>query len=450
MATNTNELSDTDRRIRVQCSCGERLTTLPQYAGKWLKCSACGKAIVVPASGSSLTRRTSPLVEGEAAGTGMNTLILMWSLVGVFVLASVLFLVWHSHSSHQAKVITANNRISEATASANEWLSGNSLLDGEAVEEQLADSLKNDDATRRVYGEATLVQVRERREQIFKQAEVAVIFEDAKKQIDGKNIEKAIELLRKCTVDPHSAVKVDAQQLLAEVEIAMSDALTVDTLVTMTDEGFDRVKTIGEIRDGKVTHPVLAAARNETVKRNLEKAIQRREETRIAQKKHREEERLAQLKRQQEEEERLKVEQAQLARLASASLLDITDDPDKYVGLTYTFVVWINGRSVKREKETNNEDKVVVDGYVLEMAPGERNPNKSDNIGNRFGVQPDELNPFISSKEVARALQDILDPTSYRKFRVTFTVKAVVLNEWKPLGKRSVGYLAEISNIELP
>ena len=292
MATNTNQAGDA-RRINVQCSCGKRLAALPKHAGKRIKCPACGQAVVVPTGGASLPARTSPQVEDEAEGTGKNTLITLWSFVGVFVLACVLFVVWHSHSSHQAKVAAANDRISEAVASANDWLAGNSSLDGESVEERLVDALKNDDAKERTDGEAALDKVRQRREQLFKRAETAAIFEEAKKLLDGRNIDKAIELLRQYAVDPHSTEKTDAQRLLAEAETAVSDSQALETLVAMTDEDFDRVKATGEIRDGKVGHPVLTAVRAETIQRTLKPAGERRQEIKLAEEKRLEKERLA-------------------------------------------------------------------------------------------------------------------------------------------------------------
>lgn len=310
--------SGNTRRINVQCSCGKRLLALPQHAGKRVKCPACGKALVVPASASPPPMAATPQVENESQGMSKNTLIALWSFVGVFALACVLFLVWHSHSSHQAKITAANERISKAVASANEWLGGNSSLDGEALEQRLVDALQNNDATERTDGESSLSRVRQRREQLAEEARIeqaerqaTAVFEDAKKRLDGNDVGKAIELLREYVAHPHATAKTDAQRLLTEAETAVSDSLTLDALIAMTDGDFGRVRAAGEIQDGKVTHPVLIAARTATVQRNLNKAAQRREEIKITEQKRREAEKLAAMERQRQEEARRQQEEAE-------------------------------------------------------------------------------------------------------------------------------------------
>ncbi|MCE9527704.1 MAG: hypothetical protein K8R36_16810 [Planctomycetales bacterium] len=224
----------------------------------------------------------------------------LWSFVGVCALACVLFIAWHSNSSHQAKVAPANDQISEAVAAANEWITGNSSLDGEAIEQRLADALQDDDATEKANGVAALAQVRQRREQFAEEArieqaeqEATVAFKDAKKRLDARDVAAAIQLLRKYVSDPYATEKADAQRLLAEAETAVSDSQTIDALVAMEDGDFDRVKAAGEIRDGKVTHPALTASRTETIQRNLKQAAQQREAIRIAEEKRREKERLS-------------------------------------------------------------------------------------------------------------------------------------------------------------
>ena len=95
-------------------------------------------------------------------------------------------------------------------------------------------------------------------------------------------------MLRNYVVDAHAIHKAEAQSLLTEAEIAVSDMLTLEALAAMNDGAFDRLKATGTIIDGKVTHPVLVALRNETVQRNLDKAIQQRETIGVAEKQRRE------------------------------------------------------------------------------------------------------------------------------------------------------------------
>jgi uncharacterized protein HemX len=104
---------------------------------------------------------TSPQVEDGAEGLSRATLITMCSVVGIFILGSVLFLVWDSKSSHQQNIFDANVAVSSAVAEAQEWLSNG---DGEAdtIANALADSLQNQLVTEKGNGETVLADVRKR------------------------------------------------------------------------------------------------------------------------------------------------------------------------------------------------------------------------------------------------------------------------------------------------
>lgn len=343
----------------------------------------------------------TPQVENESEGMTKNTLIGLWSCVGVFALACVLFLVWFSHSSHQGKITAANEHISQAVASANDWLGGDSPLDGEAVEQELAEALKDQVATERGDGESVLSQVRQRREQLAEESrieqghrEATAIWNDAKRQIDGKRVAEAIALLRKYVADPHATEKTDAQRLLAEAETAVSDRLALDALIAMTDEDFGRAKTAGEFRDGKVTHPALVAVRSETVQRNLEKAVERREEIRIAEEKRREVERLAAIERRRQEEERRKQEAARRAeeeRLRAETerpkngtemLGEIIAFHERYIGQNF----YIKGLYYPRELQRQREAKCFSIQFVATKGK----------TGAVTGLQPDRLSFVVS------------------------------------------------------
>jgi hypothetical protein len=171
MATNTGNSSNL-QRIAIRCSCGKPLVALPRQAGKRVKCPACGQAVVVPAMASPQTVRVAPQVEDESQGMSRKTLIALWSFVGVFtiVCACVVFLAWHSYSSHRAKIVAANDRVSKAVSAANEWMASKSFVGYEAVEQELIDAIADANATEKQDGDSVLNQVRERRAEI----EVAV------------------------------------------------------------------------------------------------------------------------------------------------------------------------------------------------------------------------------------------------------------------------------------
>lgn len=278
------------------------------------KPATVAKAAVVPGLASTQTARVAPQVEDESRGLSRTTLTAMWSFVGVFTLVCVAFLVWHLHSTQQAKTAEANARLSQAVAAANEWIASQSLVDGAALERALADALT--DATERQDGASVLKQLRERRAELAEQAgikaaqlELTAVFQDAKERIESKQVTEAIGLLRQYVANPLATEKVEADRLLAEAETAVADALTLDALVAMNDWAFERAKAAGTIDDGKVTHPVLVSVRAETVQRNLDEATQRR----AAIKERQQAEQLAALERQRREEQR-KAQEAEQKR----------------------------------------------------------------------------------------------------------------------------------------
>ena len=149
----------------IKCTNCDVTLNLPAHAlGRRLKCPKCGQMADIP-SISSLDCSSLIPQEDEKSGTRRNwTLITLWSIVGAFALGSVLILVWDSHTVNQAKItVAANDRIALATVKANEWLEAGTLPDGEAVEKQLADALRNEFATQKGIGESALSQLRRRR-----------------------------------------------------------------------------------------------------------------------------------------------------------------------------------------------------------------------------------------------------------------------------------------------
>ena len=187
-------------------------------------------------------------------------LIAMWSFISALAVSSIGFIVGNSRSEHRAERNAANDRISQAVAQADEWIAADSSSGGKAVEQRLADALADTDATERAEVEAMLRRVRDRRKLFVDQAcmkEADGVFENAQRQLANKNVLRSIALLRKYILDPHATHKAEAQRLLAEAECAVSDALTVDALLAMSPEEYDRARTTGSINDGKVTDPLL-------------------------------------------------------------------------------------------------------------------------------------------------------------------------------------------------
>jgi hypothetical protein len=372
--------SDKARRIAFQCSCGKRLAAPPQQIGKRTTCPACGLAIVVTAMPSSAPTR----YEEDVEGLSKNAIVGMWWAVGVFAVAVLLFVFWLARSHHQAHIADADQQISQAIAKADEWLSGKSTDKAEAVEQELAKAVASKYATNKDNGEAVLNQVR-----IHKaQRQATAIFNDAKKQIECRRVAEAISLLHKYVSDPHATNKSDAERLLSEAEIALSDKSTVDTLLTMDDEMLARVKAGGTIDDDKVRHPVLVAVRNETIKRNLDTVLQQREDAMLVEKKRREEERLAALERQRREEE----QRRPIIVTSVKQMLEIHENPSKYLGRMIhvsSDISWIHPRDFLRNKKTN--------GFLFTWHCGSK-VNGAESLGNYFGVIPSVLNYWCDTE----------------------------------------------------
>jgi predicted RNA-binding Zn-ribbon protein involved in translation (DUF1610 family) len=278
------------QRIIVQCSCGKRLAASHEHAGKRTKCPSCGKPIIVRVAAPAQSNQRNAETGDNKPGMSKRTLVALWSSVGLFALGCVLFLLWYSHSARQAKIATANGRISLAVAEANDWLGAEKRSDdGATIEQGLADALKDLLATEKGNGEAVMSQVRQRREQVAEHARIAqaqrkatALFDEAKRLLDGTQIAEATALLQQYVADPNAVEPAQAQRLLSEVEMAVSDSLILNTLVAMNDASFERVKVDGVIADGKVNHPVLSVIRRDGIRRNLDTASTRRQENKIA------------------------------------------------------------------------------------------------------------------------------------------------------------------------
>ena len=410
----------------------------------------------------------------------------LWGLLGTAVLLlcglGIHAVWWSKHKAEQTRIEIANRDVREAVEKAQDWIRAGQLSDADQVEQSLKAAEANSVATdkgsvgpnftafqaakserqaadRKLKGEQQAADRKLKGEQ-----QAAGILQLALDAITEKQFDRAQTFLRQYVGHPYAKQRQRAETLLAEIPLATSDANALQTLLAMDGKSFTSFSQ-GDVPMVALSHPALIETRIATLKKNLAEAARQREEARkraeaerIAEQDRIDAEREANQRRAELERRAAQVKwndedrqrRVRMSELAGATLLDIADDPKKYVGMTYTFLVWIPGSSVSPTKEKNDEDQVVVDGYVFEFAPGERDPTKADKVGNRFEVIADKLNPFIASKEAARALQDLLDPNQYRKLKVTFTVRAVVLREYKSPGKESIGYLADISKIELP
>jgi len=399
--------ANTRQQVALQCPCGKRLIVKSEYVGKRLKCPACGKSTILRGMSSPQAQAVCSQIKDGPDGLSKTTLIVLWSGVAVFAIVAIQLVVWSSQASHAANIVSANQRISEAIENARQWIASNTQDAGETVERQLTESLASELATEKTEGETMLKQVRQRRTKLSEmvrtqglQRKASAVLDKAKRQIDGKEGTEAITSLREYLADPYATSKVEAQRLLAEAEIAVSDTLTIDSLVTLNDTAFNRAKDNGTIDDRKVAYPGLLAIRQETIQRNLDKARQRRQVLKAEEEKKRDAEQLAVLDRQrlqkEQEEERLaeenRLQQAGEARRkemkrpkdGSQMFGEIVANPERYAG--HHFFIKGMYYSDKLEREANfncfSIQFIVVEG----------------NKGAVSGLRADRLSFIVSEK----------------------------------------------------
>ena len=369
-------------RFVVSCSCGEKLQTSRQYVGSHLECPSCGQPVLVdwtsPQTPSTLTR------EDVQVG-GKKRLLVMWSLVGVVAIGCVLFLVMHTRAERAEAVATANARVQSAIESANEWLEGTSTLDAESIEKELEQALTQELATEFGNGKDVLSQVQRRQEEIRADA----ILLAAMQHLDDEQFAEATAELDEYIADPYATDRETARRLLEEVETALSDDETLETLVAMSDAQFSRAEQTGSITDGRVKHPVLKSRREESVQRQIEEAATVRkqlkaEEQERALAKQLEAERLeaARMERQRREEEqnqaRLRAESqaAELLRRRrdsprlSPDIEDVANFPDRYADNYVCFKsVAVHG-NIERNQYADNRFRVPLTSQRNEYYTG--------------------------------------------------------------------------------
>ena len=103
------------------------------------------------------------------------------------------------------------------------------------------------------------------------------------------------------------------------------------------------------------------------------------------------------------------------------SVTDIMDSPDEYVNGTYKVNVWVDTFWMHREKQTLPNDEVFFDGYCLKIKDGLRDARSAEGLGS-IALSLSEVSPVISSKELARGLQDALQRRREYRFLATVTL----------------------------
>lgn len=344
----SHDTHDTER-IRFHCGCKKWLLAEPSYAGKEITCPSCGRTLLVPI----LSESDSNTVPDKA-----------WAMI-FFLAATIFILMWvpvyflHTDAADF-------DQVASAIAVAEAWLGGGPYLPGESVESGLVAALVNLDGPDKAKVESLLAQVRARRTVQYEkhsrevgQAYASTLLDDARRQLDKRNVSKAIELLNKYIKDEHAIAREAGLLLLTEATLAVSEQSALQTLIAMDDAQFDRFVTTKAFDDGRISSAVLIAIRNETFHRMLDTAVRERAHIKEMETQRRHAQQLAEMQRKEKErrekqaaidaenEKRKQEAQAKAAARANpgtVNLKDLANFPENYAGrLAKMNAVWLLG-----------------------------------------------------------------------------------------------------------
>ncbi len=230
----------------------------------------------------------------HTAAGNRGLMVLVWLVPVVLAIGGGALIHFDLKRQQQARINAASTAVRDAVQGADDWIKQGRAKDGEDVEHRLTEAMGAKDVSEKAIAVAALERVRTRRAE---QAADAIL-DSAKAKLDAKAIDKALKLLHGYVADPHATKKPEAEQLLADCDVATSEPAAVNTLVAMSDEQFARFKNSGKLDDRVVTYPALLEIRAATLRRNLETANQRREENKITANRRREENKIAEANRQ--------------------------------------------------------------------------------------------------------------------------------------------------------
>ena len=183
-------------------------------------------------------------------------------------------IVNYNRSRDQARADAADAKLTEAVAKADQWLGGDKSPD---PEQDLVSALADERVRNKASGESMLQKVRD------KKANAAAdrLPEEARQALDKDQLPAAVEKLRAYVASPNGTQKAVGQELLAEIEAAMSQDAAVTVLTGMSDLEYQEFKRARQLPAGKL-HPTIARRRIATFVAAIPAADRKREADRVA------------------------------------------------------------------------------------------------------------------------------------------------------------------------
>ena len=132
------------------------------------------------------------------------------------------------------------------------------------------------DVSEKANADAVLETMRTRRAELATDS----LFDSAKTKLDAKAIVESVALLHRYVADPHATKKPEAEQLLADCDLATSDSAAIKTLVALNEVQFVKFRNTGKLDDHKIAHPVFGrdVRDNTAAKRGNGQSASRRKE----------------------------------------------------------------------------------------------------------------------------------------------------------------------------
>lgn len=217
-----SDLPNNPQRISFACACGKKHVAKSIKSGKRIKCGSCGQVVVVPPVGKGTMPKPSRATWKPHAK--LKIALCALSLVVAIGGGAVVH-------------FAARQRQQAPNGAAKAWIKAADDWDAERAAEAIFDAAKTK----------------------LNAAFLSGHLEDIAPFQVGMS--QAVALLRQYVADPHATKKPEAQQLIAEYDLATSDKAALDTQMAMSSEQLRLFDFQRHLNDNKITHPKLAMLR---------------------------------------------------------------------------------------------------------------------------------------------------------------------------------------------
>ena len=207
--------------------------------------------------------------KNEESSSNKTPIILWAAIICVALVACISFAVWFQYSSKSQERMEANQNIANAIAEANNWIATNKTLNYHDTKNSLEIALNNPVATETAEGLEKLNEVVSHNDKLRHEIKVEKAdkaYVQATRYLNSGKGDLALTELKKYIANPLGMKKEEARTLISELEIALSDDITRDSLFAMTDAEFSQTKENFRIADDKISSESILLIRETKIK----------------------------------------------------------------------------------------------------------------------------------------------------------------------------------------